>query len=658
MAGIPDLLPWLDAQKRGALRTLQDALAEAQEDPSGTAYAALRQMFGRAPLQMADLAVAGVPGGQMGTLADTLLPPTGKAAEKVAEVTPTPGAGTAAGIKALVGKIAPAAAAAWGAMELARPGGKAVPLAQAGALRPGGRPDLLLTQGGKKLGFDYDTGKLPTELYSPSLAITGQSNVIPFYDPSTGTLAIPRVGAFDPKENWATLWNRDAYAKRKGDYEGYDITRDILAGYNTDRASKELAALRRARDRELTKTPQHVELGEGGKYTLDPAHEMAVREGRDFKSFEHYERSPMGAMTLDVGGSPTRATTEWQRDFEEWAKALGKHPADYGGTRWKYKQIRDALIEATKARDPAADELLARIRIAPSSYAELKVHGPVGIHGGNFAGAMVTDARGQLADALRARGIKVHGMRGDELVDEQRDIAQWLQGEGPKPVFQSVQHMPTKAWESLDFAQHLKNVQPNSSFMFKGESFLAMPDGKVFAVPQGADPMKHVADLPFDMNAKAAPAAPKFNADSPFKFSASWSQKEGLTGLPKGQTVTLEGDTFYKDMNEQLWVQDSKGEYTKVTHLGGQPLEAAMKVSVPPAPKMTNLISHPKADVTEVKLLAGGKYHTLNQNAPLAKEAKKVLSAFHYGAAENTIFTFGNGKKYHVDPTTGTIIDY
>lgn len=95
--------------------------------------------------------------------------------------------------------------------------------AQRGAIRvsrgPGDVPDQELIA---SHSLDQDvlpqlatkTGKM--ELYSPSIGIKRNAIMTEFGD----TALIPRLGAYDPATSHSTLFNRDAYTARHGDFQG------------------------------------------------------------------------------------------------------------------------------------------------------------------------------------------------------------------------------------------------------------------------------------------------------------------------------------------------------------------------------------------------------------------------------------------------------
>lgn len=90
--------------------------------------------------------------------------------------------------------------------------------AQRGAIRAGGDPELFMQHSLDATAMEKlltPNGSL--ELYSPSIAITRGNKLFQDFG---GVTLIPKVGAFDPATSPSTLFNRDAYTPRYGDYRG------------------------------------------------------------------------------------------------------------------------------------------------------------------------------------------------------------------------------------------------------------------------------------------------------------------------------------------------------------------------------------------------------------------------------------------------------
>lgn len=380
------------------------------------------------------------------------------------------------------------------------------------------QPDLVLsTSLNQELLPELMTKGGDLELYSPSFGVTRNRAMDAF-----GDLAlIPKIGAFDPATSPSTLFNRDAYTARWGDFEGKiakralkrpemplaymadsttDAMRGALAGKfgpehaitwqgrplsdfpeirdlqsrysavarelgpeqawdrlvsldtdyfppenmrgmamlsnaihglgGTDRAMISKAPdLRKAAESRLTDRlhlgvrPEDLRLNEGGVVgEVNPdvsdnfLHQLAVRTSPAFRSFQAYERSPLGAGLLRSGRA---RESEYQQevlrrafgdDFgwlsNEAKKELIRNvPAGPGDLRdsldpglplsqvgRSYQangfNLSDARGEAGELYKAAA---LARrgIQHTPSEYAELKVLGSVPVNADTFAGAMV-----------------------------------------------------------------------------------------------------------------------------------------------------------------------------------------------------------------------------------------------------------------------------
>lgn len=100
---------------------------------------------------------------------------------------------------------------------LSAPSGKT---AQRGAIRVGGDPDLFATHATTEENLLAALSKGRTlELYSPSIAITKNVQPAGFGD----LILVPKVGAFDPATSPSTLFNRDAWTSRYGDYHGETV---------------------------------------------------------------------------------------------------------------------------------------------------------------------------------------------------------------------------------------------------------------------------------------------------------------------------------------------------------------------------------------------------------------------------------------------------
>lgn len=90
------------------------------------------------------------------------------------------------------------------------------PRAQEGAIRLGGRPDLIASHSTSLTGLAGAQGNRTgtIELSNPSFVITKENVPATFGGAGDSVQLIPRVGAFDPATSPSTLFNRDAYTPR------------------------------------------------------------------------------------------------------------------------------------------------------------------------------------------------------------------------------------------------------------------------------------------------------------------------------------------------------------------------------------------------------------------------------------------------------------
>lgn len=402
--------------------------------------------------------------------------------------------------------------------------------AQRGAIRvsrgPGDTPNPELV-----LSTSMNQGDLPNlmtkggalELYSPSFGIKRGSVMSEF-----GDLAlIPKLGAFDPATSQSTLFNRDAYTARFGDFSGriaktalepkqvplkgdhdsimqvlmspdtasingtplgeltslrpmyeqfssvarqlgpeaaFDRLRSMDTNFFDERAIQGLgrlyqgkggitlpaprqllpeAQLRMMERTALGIRPEDLKMNEGvglGGSAGDMDnfwHTLAVKTSPAFRSFQAYERSPLGAGLLKVG--PAREA-EYQQKVRE--KAFGDNfgwlsndakkeavamvprgPGDLrdelagsfapGGlqgaiaTSYRGNGFSQAQLDADVPALYKAAALARRgIQHTPSAYAELKAIGSVPVNRDSFAGAILTDgATPETAQILERLGL-------------------------------------------------------------------------------------------------------------------------------------------------------------------------------------------------------------------------------------------------------------
>lgn len=117
-------------------------------------------------------------------------------------------------VNALVSRTAPS-----------RSGPIAGPKSQVGAIRVGGREDLMPSHSTSLNSLEgaMGRGKGPIELSNPSIGITQNSVLNKFADGKDSVELIPRVGAFDPATAASTLLNRDAFTPRYMQFKGKSV---------------------------------------------------------------------------------------------------------------------------------------------------------------------------------------------------------------------------------------------------------------------------------------------------------------------------------------------------------------------------------------------------------------------------------------------------
>lgn len=418
------------------------------------------------------------------------------------------------------------------------------PRAQEGAIRLGGRPDLMPshdTTVSKMHNAQGSSGVV--ELYAPSIGITKDRIMSEFsLEEPGGITLIPRVGAFDPATSPSTLFNRDAYTARWRDFTGKPVgktgeaamrpamqalgvknTREMLQKvvdsdwldlgkfqigyfqgaadplradeirrletlrrYGVDRVNRALELRQAGRmdevDPELNrnidwfmqeainfKLPFTANLREEARDRLverlgyqgkelavkenlksdlpklwdgdvsgDFSHDVAMKRSPAFRSFEQYERHPLGAALLtedtrypyqlrneQIVRTAQDALMRYRAPDGSWPELDRREIGDIlqafvraGQTKEGFlndpKQMglvmRDILKEHWSPAGPLSAEgerymlralkavpefqrqagnVLREYARAPSSYAELKVSGPVPVTGENWAGAIL-----------------------------------------------------------------------------------------------------------------------------------------------------------------------------------------------------------------------------------------------------------------------------
>lgn len=317
-------------------------------------------------------------------------------------------------------------------------GGPVGKTAQRGAIRVGGDPSLMPSH-------DTSTGNLaPTlnngtmELYAPSIGIRRGELMSGFSGGGVPVSLIPKVGAYDPQNSTASLFNRDVYSPRWADFPG-KITKRVSErmqdlGGTTAQASG--AAKDRLGDRFTSQDLQSWYKGtEGRRYNDEDSltrvyqalggvdskfgQAVAIKDSPAFRSFEHYERSPLGSQLLQ--SQPNHTSYEYHAQDTAFPSLLNSARSDskhqilqtatqkgLGDTPELRAQMRDTLrlladddigVEQALYYNPAEKVIDAAIeggrklrqsyRSAPSEYAELKVHGATPLTQENWAGAVL-----------------------------------------------------------------------------------------------------------------------------------------------------------------------------------------------------------------------------------------------------------------------------
>lgn len=349
--------------------------------------------------------------------------------------------------------------------------GAAIPAA-VGMLRKGGDASLIPWHQTRGISL-LDALRGRGELTSPSIGISREAIPDKFFTGSGDAMLIPKVGAFDPGAYPATLFNRDAYTPRMGNYN----SAQFLPG------QREMAAARLA-DRdiggELLRGTESFTTGPNGVIGKLPVeyqdirqalggdfHAIPVYDSPTFRNFASFERSPRGAGLLQSGAEVhntdyiQNAREAYKRAFpnltpyerDSAMQAVGQLLELQSKTKTPENMQKvldriDALpgLFPDLARmidlDPNAVEKLQRFRgglaNSPSEYAELKVHGNTQISPEHFAGALIgLDQHGisnigkAVSAALIKRGIPTQLIPAGSFYDSRQafELANELQRE-------------------------------------------------------------------------------------------------------------------------------------------------------------------------------------------------------------------------------------
>lgn len=254
----------------------------------------------------------------------------------------------------LASQILPPVVAAGRQMLKAPPklaGGKA---SQLGAIRVGGREDLVTAHG---MSGDADALEKITKegLHAPSFALVKKGN--PF-QPTVNI--VHRAGALDrpfPSEAPSGFFNRDAYTGNPDKFSGRHIADQWDETF---------------RRREVI--PGSAKMTEGLFNSIPDAQIAAIHASPSFRSMEHYEKSPFGAALLGESSD----VRKYKQLFNERLAAHTGAPDGIG----KQRLLQELEAFRASGRDPALHQgelipdLYRMARQAPSEYGELKIYAP------------------------------------------------------------------------------------------------------------------------------------------------------------------------------------------------------------------------------------------------------------------------------------------
>jgi len=344
-----------------------------------------------------------------------------------------------------------------------------------GILRPGGVKGLIPSHAMRLPAYPEQVKNIPREFTSPSIAIT-KGHLNPHFEDQNALTAqfIPKQGAFDPAAYPSTLFNRDAYTPRANQY---------LSGKERMPADGlEWLAERRLHDRGLAPRPGFPNWaerrasahGEGKHFPVDDggisgSHMLSIDASPHFRSFKEYENSKRGAKLLtgtpdnsapyDVGYQLNHHMARLRADFKQGplsdaVKRLMDSPGEGTGRFAEIARLQDTAKLSDKqfleqmAQGHFGDDLSDRamwlmkeLRKVPSSYAELKVHGPVQMSPEHWAGVVLRPGRewnryassgdkSGIRDAYKEAVEDRFGLRAiatDGNPFDAADIAEWLQ---------------------------------------------------------------------------------------------------------------------------------------------------------------------------------------------------------------------------------------
>lgn len=316
--------------------------------------------------------------------------------------------------------------------------GAAVPAA-IGMLRKGGDASLMPWHqaDGEKLLSAIQHGR--AELTSPSIGISKDAIPDNFFLRNGDAMLIPKVGAFDPGAYSATLFNRDAYTPRSGDYfvnQAEPLFSEAQSRL-MDRGMDSMLSGKFLRGAENPGTKGFLERTKPAAYDEirsslgGDLHGIPVQDSPIFRNFADFEKSPRGAGVLYPGANATfpqyraNAVQSFEKAFpgisqmnrDTAMQAVGQL-MELRGRATSPEGLQMVLntpeimqhsypeLNRMLQLDPDALSKLSVFRgglaRSPSNYAELKVHGQTQISPEHFAGALLGVRDGLTSDVGHA----------------------------------------------------------------------------------------------------------------------------------------------------------------------------------------------------------------------------------------------------------------
>lgn len=240
----------------------------------------------------------------------TNVPDTGTAAYSAGRLTPV-GLALAKAAAPATKKLLDAAVA-----NAAQPRAAGMAEGQRGAIRVGGDESLMPYHTTSAEGLEKvitKNGRI--ELYSPSIGIA--RNRVP--SDFGNVLLIPKVGAFDPATSPSTLFNRDAYTARWGQYQGKAASAAAkptlaLPGFS---GSVEIAKRLALNDPEIlgqlrTASGEAFHLNENAQKTLENLQKLSRKDLEKVISGYESGKSASAALIDELGGWDKITLPHWE----------------------------------------------------------------------------------------------------------------------------------------------------------------------------------------------------------------------------------------------------------------------------------------------------------------------------------------------------------